>query len=119
MSWARSAEGFGCTWHRGRYASWPFIAPNTAIWLQASDSPGRSAESLALQTRLSAGAGLASHVHVGKGERPLVGELGDPFVGRPVAVRALRLDSDQDRLVAPLRLLHRRRELERVARHDA
>jgi 3-oxoadipate enol-lactonase len=37
---------------------------------------------------------------VGGGERPLIGELGDPLVGRPAAVRALRLDPDQHRPIA-------------------
>ena len=74
----------------------------------------RSAESLALQTRLSAGAGHASHVHVGEGERPLVGELGDPFVSRPVRMRRLRLDSDQHGLVTALRRLQGRAEFERM-----
>ena len=63
--------------------------------------------------------GICRHAHLRRRERPLIGELGDPLVGRPVAVRALRLDADEHRLVAALRRLHRRRELERVARHHA
>ena len=58
-------------------------------------------------------------LHVRERERPLVGQLRDALVGRPVAVRRLGLDANQDRLVAALRRLQRRRELEGVARHDA
>jgi hypothetical protein len=52
-------------------------------------------------------------------ERPPVGEFGDPFIGRPKGVRCLRLDSNEHRLVASLRRLKRRGELERMARDDA
>src|SRR5262245_30191877 len=59
------------------------------------------------------------HLHVRERERPLIGELRDAFVGRPVAMRRLGFDADQYRPVAPLRGLQRRGELERVARDDA
>src|SRR6266478_2776705 len=57
--------------------------------------------------------------HVRERKSPLVGELGDPLVGRTIPVRALRFDADEDRAIASLTGLQRRRELERMARHDA
>ena len=56
--------------------------------------------------------------HVCERKRPPVGEFGDPFIGGPIGVRCLRLDSDEYRLVASLRRLERRGELERMARDD-
>jgi hypothetical protein len=60
-----------------------------------------------------------ANAHVCERERPPVGEFGDPFIGRPKGVRCLRLDSNEHRLVASLRRLKRRGELERMARDDA
>ena len=56
--------------------------------------------------------------HVCERKCPPVGEFGDPFIGRPIGVRCLRLDSNEHRLVASLRRLERRGELERMARDD-
>lgn len=77
-------------------------------------------EECELSGRALARSGVArATLHVGERERPHVGEFGDPFVGRPIPVRRLRLDSDQHGLVAPLRRLKRRGELERMTRDDA
>ena len=53
-------------------------------------------------------------------ERPGVRLLGDKHRGRLAeTVSRLRVDADEDRCIAALRRLHRRREFERVSRDDA
>ena len=86
----------------------PLLAPGSASGWRRGRKP--------IVGDISSGRPSESPLHVGLGERPLVGKLGDAFVGRPVTVGRLRFDADQHRLRAPLRRLQRRRELERMAR---
>src|SRR5258708_23920302 len=42
--------------------------------------------------------GRRARLHIRQRERPLVGELRNPLIGRPISVRSLRLDANQHRL---------------------